>query len=54
VVEVLSAACLLFMWAADPFAVAVNRPDITAQIKEQLHRFGTLPGAFPGETPAAA
>jgi hypothetical protein len=28
VVEVLSAACLLFMWAADPFAVAVDRPDI--------------------------
>ena len=54
VVEVLSAACLLFMWAADPFAAAVDRPDITAQIKEQLQRFGTLPGAFPGEAPAAA
>ena len=53
-VEVLSAACLLFMWAADPFASAVNRPDITAQIKEQLQRFGTLPGAFPGEAPAPA
>jgi hypothetical protein len=54
VVEVLSAACLLFIWAADPFAASVNRPDITAQIKEQLQRFGTLPGAFPGDKPAAA
>jgi hypothetical protein len=42
------------MWAADPFASAVNRPDITAQIKEQLQRFRTLPGAFPGEAPPAA
>lgn len=54
VVEVLSAACLLFMWAADPFAAAVNRADITVAIREQLQRFGTLPGAFPGEAPAAA
>ena len=54
VVEVLSAACLLFVWAADPLAAAVDRPDITAQIKEQLQRFGTLPGAFPGEAPAPA
>lgn len=50
-VEVLSAACLLFFWAADPFALAVNRPDITAQIQQELARFGTLPGAFPGTTP---
>lgn len=54
VVEALSAACLLFMWAADPFAAAVNRSDVTAQIKKELHRFGTLPDAFPGEKPAAA
>jgi len=51
VVEVLSAACLLFFWAADPFASAVNRPDVTAQIKQELARFGTLPGAFPGMPP---
>jgi len=54
VVEVLSAACLLFIWAAEPFAVAVNRADITTQIKEQLQRFATLPSAFPGEAPPAA
>jgi hypothetical protein len=54
IVEVLSAACLLFVWAADPFAAAVNRPDISAQIKQQVQRFGTLPGAFPRQSPAAA
>jgi hypothetical protein len=54
VVEVLSGACLLFIWAADPFAAAANRPDITKQILEQLRRFGTLPGAFPGKAPAVA
>jgi hypothetical protein len=54
IVELLSAACLLFLWAADPFAAAVNRPDISAQIKDQLQRFGTLLGAFPREAPAAA
>jgi len=53
-VEVLSAACLLFLWAADPFAAAVSRPDVTQQLKEQLQRFRTLPGAFPHETSAAA
>jgi hypothetical protein len=45
-IEVLSAACQLFFWAADPFAAAVNRPDIAAQIKQELAKFGTLPGAF--------
>jgi hypothetical protein len=53
-VEVLSAACLLFLWAADPFAVVANRPDITARIKDEVQRFGTMPGAFPREQPAAA
>jgi uncharacterized protein DUF5677 len=54
VVEVLSGACLLFIWAVDPFAAAANRPDITERIAEQLQRFGTLPGAFPGKAPAVA
>jgi hypothetical protein len=51
VVEVLSAACLLFFWAADPFASAVDGPDVTVQIKQELVRFATLPGAFPGIAP---
>jgi hypothetical protein len=51
-VEALSAACLMFIWAADPFAAAVDRPDLTARIKTQLQRFGTLPDAFPREAAA--
>jgi hypothetical protein len=48
-VEALSAACLMFIWAADPFAAAVDRPDVNAKIKVELRRFGTFPGAFPRE-----
>jgi hypothetical protein len=46
-VEALSAGCLMFIWAAGPFAAVVDRPDVNAKIKALLHRFGTLPGAFP-------
>jgi hypothetical protein len=53
-VETLSAACLLFLWAADPFADSAGRPDITARIKQEVQRFGTLPGAFPDMPPKAA
>lgn len=53
-VETLSAACLLFLWAADPFADSAGRPDITARIKQQVQRFATLPGAFPKMPPKAA
>ncbi len=53
-VETLSAACLLFLWAADPFADSAGRPDITARIKQQVQRFATLPKAFPKMPPKAA
>lgn len=46
-VETLSMACLVFIWAAEPFAAATDRPDIAATLKEQLQRFATLPDAFP-------
>jgi hypothetical protein len=52
-VEALSAASLLFLWAVDPFAAAIARPDVTAQIRDQVQRFAELPEAFPGKTPAA-
>jgi Family of unknown function (DUF5677) len=52
-VETLSAICLLFLWAADPFAVSVGRPDVTGKIKQELRRFASLPGAFPGKPQAA-
>jgi hypothetical protein len=46
-VEAVSAACLLFIWAADPFAAAFNRPDVTSELSKQLKMFAQLPGAFP-------
>jgi Family of unknown function (DUF5677) len=46
-VEALSAACLLFIWSADPFADAFNRPDVSAELSKQLKLFAQLPGAFP-------
>jgi len=52
-VEALSAACLLFIWAADPFAAAFARPDVTAGLSNQLKLFAELPGAFPTRAQAA-
>jgi Family of unknown function (DUF5677) len=46
-VEALSAACLLFIWAADPFAAAFGRQDVSAELSRQLKLFAELPGAFP-------
>jgi hypothetical protein len=47
-VEALTAACLTLIWAVDPFAAAVERPDVTAESSKQIQVFATLPGAFPG------
>jgi hypothetical protein len=46
-VEVLNAACLLFIWAAEPFAVSFDRPDVSAELSKQIQAFAMLPGAFP-------
>ena len=46
-VEAVSAACLLFIWSADPFAAAFTRPDVSAELSKQLKLFAQLPGAFP-------
>jgi hypothetical protein len=51
-VEAVSAACLLFIWAAEPFAISFDRPDVSAELSNRIQHFGKLPGAFPG--PAAA
>jgi hypothetical protein len=51
-VEALSAACLVFIWAVDPFAVAVERQDVTAELSKQIQVFATLPDAFPGRAAA--
>jgi Family of unknown function (DUF5677) len=42
-VEALSAACLLFIWAAEPFAVAIDRPEVSAEISRRLQQFAQLP-----------
>lgn len=46
-VEALSAACLLFIWAADPFAAAFDRSDVSSELSKQIKLFAQLPGAFP-------
>jgi hypothetical protein len=49
-VEALSAACLLFIWAADPFAAAFDRPDVSDELLKQVQLFAKLPNAFPGQS----
>jgi hypothetical protein len=51
-VEAVSAACLLFIWAAEPFAVAFYRPDVSAELSKRIQLFAQLPGAFPGKAAA--
>jgi hypothetical protein len=51
--EVLSAASLLFIWAAAPFADIYGLSDVSAAISERVQQFATLPGAFPHEAAAA-
>jgi hypothetical protein len=48
-IEALSAACLLFIWSADPFASTFDRADVSAELGRQLRLFAQLPGAFPRE-----
>ena len=45
-VEVLSAASLVFIWAATPFADTSVLSDVSAAISERVQQFVTLPGAF--------
>ncbi len=42
-VETLKAACLTFLWAADPFVRAFEAHEFTGRLQEQLHRFNELP-----------
>jgi hypothetical protein len=53
-VETLSAACLLFIWAAEPFAVVFDRPDVSAEMSRRIQQFAQLPGAFPDAPGRAA
>jgi len=49
IVEVLSAASLLFVWAAAPYADTNGLSDMAATISERVQEFAKLPGAFPRE-----
>jgi hypothetical protein len=42
-VETLKAACLMFLWAADPFARAFDLTETTARLRQYLQRFNELP-----------
>ncbi|MDE2228169.1 MAG: hypothetical protein KGL11_03900 [Alphaproteobacteria bacterium] len=46
-IETLKAACLMFLWAADPFARTFNQNDTRTRIQEALQRFEQLPGGEP-------
>jgi Family of unknown function (DUF5677) len=42
-IETLMAACLMLIWAADPFARAFDLTEITARLQQYLKRFNELP-----------
>jgi hypothetical protein len=46
-IETLKAACLMFLWAAEPFARACPKDGLDERIREQLRRFETLPQKEP-------
>jgi hypothetical protein len=48
-IEALSAACLLFIRAADSVAAAFDRPDVSDQLLKQVQLFSKLPNVFPGQ-----
>jgi len=52
-VETLKAACLMFLWAADPFAQAYHQSEVGRRIQEMMQRFVTLPKDEPDATVVA-
>jgi hypothetical protein len=46
-IEVLSAACLVFLWSAGPYAETNGLSDAGTALSERWQAFATLPGAFP-------
>ena len=49
-VETLKAACLMFLWAADPFARAYSQAETSARIQKMMQRFIALPQDEPNAT----
>jgi hypothetical protein len=42
-IETLMAACLMFIWAADPFVRAFDLNETKDRLQKQLQRFNELP-----------
>ena len=53
-VTVLKAACLMFLWAADPFARAFSQDNIKDRIKAKIQRFAELPQEEPNDVTVIA
>ena len=53
-VETLKAACLMFIWAADPFARVFSLSDIANRLQAQLRRFSELPQDEPASVTIVA
>ena len=49
-IETLSAACLMFFWAAAPFANTNGLVDMAADITARVRKFAMLPDAFPRDS----
>lgn len=46
-IELLSSACLMFIWAAAPYAHTNGLTDVESVISDRVQQFGTRPNAFP-------
>jgi hypothetical protein len=53
-IGVLKAACLMFLWAADPFARAANQDSARAKIADAVQRFDALPMGEPADVTVTA
>jgi hypothetical protein len=49
-VETLKSACLMFLWAADPFPRVYNQSEIGTRIQKMMRRFVALPQDEPDAT----
>ena len=53
-IGVLKGACLMFLWAADPFARAANQDAVRTKIQDAIQRFGALPMDEPADVTVTA
>jgi hypothetical protein len=53
-IGVLKGACLMFLWAADPFARAANQDAVRMKIQDAIQHFGALPMDEPTDVTVTA